>query len=166
MKGAMKIGILALICVFTISAVAGIASAAVTPTVTPTPTPNARAAQVITTDTTGSTKLVTQFTPGDTVYVEYIIQSGKTANIAIYDEDDNLITGTAHDGLVGSGEFTFLALHPGTYYVTVNGYKSRIIGVASFFVLPESVLGAFGALGAGVAAFGIVKYKSAKTPKI
>lgn len=161
MKGAMKISLLTLVCIFTIVAVAGVVSAAVTPD----PTPNARAAQVIATNIKDGTTLVTDFIPGQTIYVEYSIQSGKTANIAIYDEKDNLISGTLHEGVKGSGEFTFSTYQPGTYYVVADGYKLGI-GVASFFVLPETALGAFGAIGAGLAAFGIVKYKSARTQKI
>jgi hypothetical protein len=154
MKRAMKLSVLALICIFTVTAIAGTALAA----------PDAGVAQVITTTASHSDVKTTQFAPHQPIFVEYVIQDGKTADIKVVDAHNNDVAGTSHTGVGGSGEFSFTLTQPGSYYVLVNGEPFYPIAVASFFVLPE-VLGTVSALGVGIAAFGIVKFRN-KTPKI
>lgn len=155
MKGAIKLGVLALICIFAMTAIAGAALAA-----------DAEVAQVITTTASDSDVKTTQFAPNQPIFVHYTIQSGKTADIKVVDSHYNDVPGTLQSGVGGSGQFSFTLAQPGSYYVLVNGAPSWPIAVASFFILPETALGALGAIGAGLAAFGIIKYKSAKISKI
>jgi hypothetical protein len=157
MKGVIKLTILTLLCVSILTGAVGIAMAEPTPT----PTPNAVVGQIITTDNAGSSTLMTQFQPGQTIYVKYKIDYGLTANIVVCDGAYHVIPGTAHLGATGSGYFTLEHVTPGRYYVVVNGAPTFPIAVASFFVVPE-VLGSVAALGAGLAAFGIVKFKYKK----
>jgi hypothetical protein len=152
MRRAMKLTVLTLICIFAFTSILGVASAGDDDPV----------GQIITTDHSGSTKSVLQFNLGDTVYVEYFIDTGKTADVVIFDLDaGHEVAGTLQTGLHDSGEFTFLPSHPGFYTVKVNGEDAEKFATAPFFVLPE-VLGSVAALGAGLAAFGIIKFKYKK----
>jgi hypothetical protein len=156
-KKGTKLATLALLCIFAAASVLSIASAA-----------DAQAANVITTDISGGTTKVTQFSPGQTVYIPYSIEAGKTAIISAIDENGNpvqLFDGTNYvtSAVVsGSGQFTMIPPHPGYYYINVNGKAQIQIAQASFFVLPESAFGALAALGTGIAAFGIIKVKKIK----
>lgn len=72
-------------------------------------------------------------------------------------------------GAPGVGTVTIDPLEPGSYTVKVigvNGYTGaqKTIGVDGLFVVPESILGTLAVIGAGFAAFGLVKYKKLKLP--
>jgi hypothetical protein len=155
MKAQMKIAVLAILCLCAFAVVISAANASVPP--------NADAAQVITTNAPGSTVKVTQFAPNQLVYVEYNIENGKSAVITIVDDASpaNVLYGPYT--VTGSSTVTpiptFQTATNGYYYVLVNGAPAYPIAVASFFVVPESIFGGIAALGAGIAAFGLVKYK-------
>jgi hypothetical protein len=156
-KNKMKLATLAFLCFFAAASVLSIASAA-----------NAQAANVITTNISGGTTKVTQFAPGQTVYIPYTIETGKTAIISAVDENGNpvqMFDGTNYvtsATVSGTGQFTMIPPHPGYYYININGKAQIQIAQASFFVLPESAFGALAALGTGIAAFGLIKGKFKK----
>ncbi len=102
-----------------------------------------------------------QFNPGQTIYLDYVVQSGHSGTLSLYDTTTSswIFQNVA---VSGSGVYTIVGgLAPGIYQADINGVTLNI-AVASIFVLPESVIGALAALGAGLAAFGIFQYKRKK----
>jgi hypothetical protein len=145
----IKLFVLAMLCIFAFGAAASVVSAQ-------------GVSNVITTDVSGSAVQVIQFAPGQTVYVEYTIKTGVVATMTFTDAANNPIAPSV-PGLTGSGELTFTApMTQGDYYVSVDTTTRTGIAVASFFVVPEAAIGALAALGAGLAAFGVVKLRAKK----
>jgi hypothetical protein len=69
-----------------------------------------------------------------------------------------------------SGTPTFTVTQSGTYYVMILGAYNIILGTktvasATIFAMPESVFGALAAVGAGFAAFAVVKIRGKHTDK-
>jgi plastocyanin len=69
-----------------------------------------------------------------------------------------------------SGTPTFTVTQAGTYYVLILGannivLQTKTIASATIFAMPESVFGALAAVGAGFAAFAVVKIRGKHTDK-
>ena len=111
---------------------------------------------------------VASYLTTDTVHVKVLIAlpAGSTMDLEIRDSTNTVVGPTVTGALEGSiNAFTTYA--PGTYKVYANKLPiGSFVAVATFFVVPESMLGTLTATVAGFAAFatiGIVKRKHAKS---
>jgi hypothetical protein len=105
-----------------------------------------------------------QFSPSTTLYLNYLVQYNNAPGSGLLSLKD-MTTNTwvfTNAAVSGSGSYAIVGgLAPGVYQANINGVTVNI-AVATIFVLPESVIGALAALGAGLAAFGIFNYKYKK----
>ena len=126
--------------------------------------PTARSASIATTDSLGNAK--SSFALGEIVYVHLLSVApiGSNANIEVRDSSNVVVAGPWLNQLAGSVN-SFTPASNGVYKVYANGVLMKTIAVATFFVVPESILGTLMATVAGFAAFatiGIVKRKKSK----
>lgn len=148
-------------CILALSAVLSIAKA--------TTNGSANSAEIIATNSPASNVQVLNYNPGQPIYIKYTINAGKTATIEIMSDGPDgsapptLVGSYIWTSVVGTGMKTISLSTPGVYEADVNGARVTPIAVASIFVLPESVIGALAAIGAGLAAFGIFQYKHKKS---
>ena len=129
--------------------------------------PTARAASVITAADAACTIPSSNFAFGATVYVklESVQPIGSNADLEVRDSSSGVVAGPWLNQVAGSVN-SFVPASAGYYTVFVNGAPAWYIAVATFFVVPESMLGTLMATVAGFAAFatiGIVKRKHAKS---
>ena len=127
--------------------------------------PTARSASIQTSDITATAK--SSYAPGEIVYINLlsVAPAGSDANIEVRDSADVVVAGPWLNQLAGSVN-SFTPASGGYYTVYSNGVALATIAVATFFVVPESMLGTLTATVAGFAAFatiGIVKRKHAKS---
>ena len=128
--------------------------------------PYAIVANVNSCDIAGTPK--TEFGASENVYIQLTSTSpaGDKADVVVTRDSDSAVI-ASYPGLVAvSAVLDLGTLSPGTYTVTANGALVKTIAVATFFVVPESILGTLTATVAGFAAFatiGIVKRKHAKS---
>ena len=126
----------------------------------------AKTGSIACTDAAGNP--VASYLSTDTVYVQVLVAlpAGSTVDLEIRDSTNTVVGPTVTGALEGSiNAFTTYA--PGTYKVYANKLPiGSFVAVATFFVVPESMLGTLTATVAGFAAFatiGIVKRKHAKS---
>ena len=95
------------------------------------------------------------FNPGARVYLSLsTAPDGTTADITVVDEANHVVAGPWTNVAPGTSVESFVPPNPGYYWINVDGKPSCQIAVATFFVVPESVLGALTAIVGAVAAFG------------
>ena len=128
--------------------------------------PTAETASIETTDISGNPQ--SSYAPGEIVYVHLLSVApiGTNANIEVRDSANVIVAGPWLNVLAPSALLACGPFAPGDYTVYVNGVAMATIAVATFFVVPESMLGTLTATVAGFAAFatiGIVKRKHAKS---
>lgn len=111
-------------------------------------------AEIYTSDSGGNKKI--NFDLGETVYIHYKIESGKTADIKVMFGAD--LDGGPWTDLSGEGVLTHDPSHgAGLYSVSCTGAETVIIAYGTFNVIPELPIGtvmatvaAFGALGSAM----------------
>ena len=151
MKNA-KLLVLAMLCLFSVAAVTSLASAGL---------PRAATASVWTTD--ADNVKTNQFSVGQTVLIWWNPNpSNSEVDITIFDSQENVVAGPYFNQAPNVQPIVFVPEEQGYYFVYVNGQPVFTIASATFFVVPEAAIGALAALGAGLAAFGIVKLKPKK----
>jgi hypothetical protein len=118
----------------------------------------ANTASVWTTDSNNVTK--NQFLATDTILIWWHVNPpGTTVDIKVVDSANNVVAGPFLNQVTSSQPITIGPLPQGYYTVFANGQPQFDIATATFFVVPESIFGGLAALGAGFAAFGLVKMK-------
>ena len=111
---------------------------------------------------------VASYLTTDTVYVKVLVAlpAGSTVDLEIRDST-NTVVGPVINGALVNSINNFGTYAPGNYTVYANDVPAgSFISAATFFVVPESMLGTLTATVAGFAAFatiGIVKRKHAKS---
>jgi hypothetical protein len=144
-----KIALATVICLLVAASLVSVASAG-----------DASTASVWTTDSGGTHK--NQFDVGETVYIHFsTAPAGTTADIEVRDSANNIVAGP-WTNQVPSTVLTFTPTTSGYYYVIANGQPAFSIAVGTFFVVPESALGALMVPLVGLAAyvtFGLFKAK-------
>ncbi len=125
----------------------------------------ANSASVWTKDNVGTSK--SQFDLGETVFIYWVPgPADRVVDIKVVDSTNTVIAGPWLAQPASNAPLSFVPPGPGLYTVLVNGQPAWTIAVATFFVVPESILGTLMATFAGFAAFatiGIVKRKHAKS---
>ena len=112
---------------------------------------------------------VASYLTTDTVYVKVLVAlpAGSTVDLEIRNRATNTVVGPVITGALVNSINNFGTYAPGNYTVYANDVPAgSFISAATFFVVPESMLGTLTATVAGFAAFatiGIVKRKHAKS---
>jgi hypothetical protein len=122
---------------------------------------NATTASVWTTDI--NNVKMNQFNVGQTVWIWWHASPvGTTVDIKVVDSANNVVAGPLVNQVAGNQPIVFVPPAAGYYFVLANGQPVFSIATATFFAVPESVFGTVAALGAGFAAFGLLRWKMKK----
>jgi hypothetical protein len=135
------------------------------------PRASTQKASVWTTDMNDNPQNV--FAAGDQVKVWYIVQDitggsvtpgTATMYLASGDNVDTAVAlGAPYEWTItGTGSMVITAPAPGAYLFIIDGQTVATIASNTLFILPESIFGTLAALGAGLAAFGLIKLKIKK----
>jgi hypothetical protein len=104
-----------------------------------------------------------QFNVGQTVWIWWHVSPlGTTVDITVVDQNNVVMLGPLVNQVVGNQPIVFVPPAAGYYTVLANGQPAFVIATATFFAVPESVFGTIAALGAGFAAFGLLRWKMKK----
>jgi hypothetical protein len=118
----------------------------------------ATVASVWTTNSTGAATV--EYKAGETVYLHW--KANGNVNITVFDPSSNVEQNWLN--LDAFGDKSFVPSHgPGIYSIECRACKQqKLIAYGTFLVIPETVLGTIGALGAAIASMGMFKLRIRK----